>query len=808
MSSTSPTPAPSASPRSSVVGGRRAAARAAPAGSRRGPGRARPPPRARLAPWLLAGLAVLGLGASLTIQRWLGPPSDQVVATFTPPPASLIEAVQKDLSEDTPGAFHRAEARCEEAGARACQAEAILLRALRYGPDDVLLATASSLFSALEEARAWPDEGERRRVRALLALTHGDPEVAHTDLDGDRPRELLYRAWAALALGERDEAATIAARLLGATPGDPAAGLLAYEADPAAPLDDLRRLADAHREHPRIQGALLRALIDDGALVEADTRASVLASSQWVGSQWASASFRAGESALRAELLERRGQLTPALELYDQARAQAPGRRDLLLRRARLLLDAGDHTRLRGDLQADLGRLPGDPELIALLVELELRSGLPRAAEEQIERYLDADLDPGWEALLRGRVALARHEDDEALASFTRARELDPGLLDATLAEAELLNALDRRREASALLADARAHQPSRAARRRLLAVEVKGLIAADKRDLALEILDRALAEDPGNNEARIRRGVLRGELGLDDAARDDLLRVLERAGPITSLIGPLGREYLRAGDDRAAEALIAASVDDRRATPEVTLLAAELAFRRRDLATAENQVHRHLLRHAPEAWRGELLLAEILEARGELAEALVAVSRARPPRPDARVELVAGRLLEASERLPEALARYRRARHLEPRDEEARRRYVSALIAADQATEAIAELRPLVAAGGASPELERLLTRAELAAGQRREALERLDQRLAAAPDDREAMYWRGVVLHEDQRLTPAIDAFTQALDGAGEAPWIDDALERLIAAHEALGETEAAAAARAQRDARRDVR
>ncbi len=743
--------------------------------------RARPGARSS---WLLVGLIVLGLASSLVAHYWA-----RASVEATPAVRASVEVIEAYLSEDTPEAYQEAQVLCVQLGDLGCQAEVLLLRDLRYGPDGVHLRRARILLRELEErgdGGAASASASEVRARALLALRRGALAEADGLLVGDDWRSTLYRGWIAAAAGERGEALALGEELLGERPGDPAAALLVLENDPEARIDDFVRLGDAHPQHPRIQEALVAALIEEGELLWAEKRARRLKPSMR-----SSASFRGGALLLRGELLWRRGLPSQALELYDQAAEQAPDRADVSSRRFRLLLATGDHARLRGELEALAGAAP---EVVALAVELDLRSGLSRIAAERVEELAARGTGDAWVPYLRGLIARESGDVGVALAEFASAKELAPAFTPALVAEAEFLHELGRREEGVALLASERVWADDRASRRRLLRAEVDALISEGRSSEALAALDLALAQDPADNDARTLRGVLRIERGLVDAGREDLLRVEERAGVIAGLIAPLGRLYLREGALDRARALVDDRLEDRRAAVEIILLSAEIAFAAGDLAGSESLVRRYLLRQPEDAWRGVLLQAKIHEAKGELAEAAESIAAVRPPHPDPEVELVAGRIYEASGDVGEALTRYRRVHHYQPSPEH-ELRLARALLANDAVAEAISALERTVEGSQGPDGAHALLAEALAAAGELRRAQAVVEARLGRVAGDAAARYWLGRILDERRRREPAIAALEQALAGVeGEPVWLDDALRRLVRALEAGDEPERA--------------
>lgn len=737
-------------------------------------------------PWALIGVVTLSLCLSLGAHWWASAGTERGRRAV----ASSAELRQIDLTlaADTPEAYQRARVLCDAAGLRLCIAEAALLQALRYGPDPVQTATARAILERLRD-RDEEEDPYLRRVLALEALEAGDLDEASWHLERARgPRADLYRGLVAERRGDRRAAHAAALKVLSEEPGNISARILELESRGALELADLRRLAEAHPEHPGIQRRLIAALIAEGSLREAQQRADRLRAPPR-----AAPAFIAAGDLLRGEIAERRGEYTRALELYDRAAAHAGDRRDLALRRFHLLIAAGDHARLRNELAEALREREDDVEILALKVELDLRTGRAHEAAATQARLAELEEDGPLAPFLAGLLHVERGETDEALDAFAAAREVAPNFDRAVLEEARLLRLLGRSAEALALIQRQRVivgETGDVGARRRLLAAELDVLLALGRRNVALALLDGALTADPGDNEARLRRAVLRLELGHRAAGRDDLLALRARCGEYPGLVGPLGRLYLGEGREDEAESLVAGITGDPRASDDALLLAAEIRLRRGDLTGAGELADRILLQR-PSAWQGHLLRAKLLAARGDPAAALAVIEGVHAPTPSAEIELWTGRLLEANGRPGDALAHYRDAARLDPSLQEALLRHAALLLEGGLGEAAVAELAPLVDAGQGGAAARRLLARARWLAGDPDGALEVLDRVLDGEPDDAEAHYWRGVILDDHRRASRAIGDLEAALTAPAGTPWLADALRRLARAYTLGGDT-----------------
>jgi len=736
-----------------------------------------PAPALQLALVLLSA-ALLDLGW-FYYSRGLGAPERAGAGEMSQKtwPEGYLKTQAQRLDVDRPREYLAALAEAEAVGDPLGRAEAALCMHLRYGPDLVQRSAA-----AVWLRQAGRDDPRAARVAGLAALAAGDLDAAQRLLaDGDDARTHLYRALAAQQRGELDVAARAAAEALAQRPNDTAAALVAATATLAArgdaPLTGLQTALETHPEHPLYQQALLRALIDRGRLAQARTLAAELQ----VPVVGASEAHQAGVQMLKAELAAASGERWHASAQADLALQWAPHHPPTQLAHARLLLALGEHGRAQLAI-TPLTRGPAaDPEALALQAELAIRAGNESVATRAIDRLASLEGPRGRISLLRGRVHALRGRSDEAAAAFAAVLGAAPADVDAAIALAELrvrggaAEPLATIVRAAALLR-AEPGAARRAGLRALNLAHADLLIETGRRDQAVAVLDAALAADPDDNAAQLRRGVLAIEQGRSAAGRVDLLAVWQRTGGFPGLVGPLGRLYLRDGDLRALGGLLQLHALDQQLPDDVMLLRGLLRLAQGDRDAADADIDLVLQRN-PAAWEAHLAKARVLYERDRLPEALAEIRLARPRSPDAEVELWTGKIAERSGKPQEAAAAFRRARQLDPSLLEAAFLHGRSLLAQGLAREAIAELQAVTRDSEAFPAAHLALG---LALREREQLPDALQSFLRAAADPGlvDAHFWAGRTAAELGRLDEAAAQLGRAVAlGSPGAAWLADA-------------------------------
>jgi tetratricopeptide (TPR) repeat protein len=754
-------------------------------------------------PLAYAGLVALGL--ALVASWWFyfsqAQETSLVVGTYASKmlsdPAALRERdelLAPLFDEDTLESYLAAMALAEQHDDPLGRAEAALRIHLRHGPDPVRQAQAEVWLARMTGRESY----RAQRVRGLAAIARGEHRLAQSLLaDADEPGAALYRGLLARETGDFAAAAEHASQAMSLRPGDQTARWLALATELAkdrrATLDPLRTAADQQPPRPALQLLLIDALIDRGRLNEARKRLEALAREP------------GSSDAHQARILLRHARVAVAsveasrgVFAVDEALKLAPHDPEVVHAALRVLIEA-DQARAQQGLTARLRDAPDDREAMLLQAELALRAGNESAATRAIEK-LAAEPELHTESVFfRGRLALLANQADEAARQFLAAASADPPHVRAAIEYARLR---PRESEARALLErlyDLRSRDPSEGARAdlRALALARANLrVELGRREAAVEVLDGALALDPDDNAAQLRRGVLALETGRADAGRVDLLAVYERTGGFPGLIGPLSRLYIRSGELRALEAMLQPLIDSR-APDEVVLALARLRLAQEGLEAAESLTDQILLRD-PNSWEGHLLKAKVLLARGEPELAQAALRLSRPRHPSADVELTAGKIAERSGRLQEALTSYRRAHQLAPTLHEAGYLYGRALLLLGRTQEAVTELTAVTRATEAFPAAFVALGQALHERGNFEEGRRQLQRAVTLAPNQGEAHYWLGRCEFDLELHAEAVLSLGRAIHSAPPGSiWLADAHLWLARASEARGDLTASRAA-----------
>jgi tetratricopeptide (TPR) repeat protein len=751
-------------------------------------------------PGALAYAGLVGLFAALVASFWFHFSRGQEVSLVAGSYAAKVlsdpgairerdERLAALFDDDTMDGYLGAMAVAEQTEDPLGRAEAALRIHLRYGPDPVRESQAKTWLAATVQRESFRAE----RIRGLAAIADGDPATAQGLLAvGAEPGVTLYRGLLALAAGNHATAADYASEAMSLRPGDQAARWLAFAAELAkdrrATLDPLRDAADRQPQRPALQLLLVDALISRGRLAEARARLEALVREPGVSDM-----HQARVLVRHARVAAASVEVSRSVYWADEAIKLAPRDPEVVHASLRVLIEADELARAQQGLTARLRDAPDDLEALVLQAELALRASNESAALRAIEK-LAAETPTLIESMfLRGRLALLTGEVGDAADHFHAAATAEPAHVRAAVEYARLrpreedtLTLLDR-------LYAKRSRDPTERARadlRALALARANVLFELGRREAAVATLDSALAQDPDDNAAQMRRGVLVLDTPRSDAGRVDLLAVYERTGGFAGLIGPLSRLYIRSGELRALEAMVQPHLSDVRAPDEVVLAIARLRLAQDAVEAAESLTDQILLR-SPDSWEGHLLKAKVLLARGEpgLAQAELRLSRPGQPNPD--VELAAGKIAERSGRLQDALANYRRAHQLAPTLHEAGYLYGRALLQLGRAQEAVTELSAVTRATEAFPAAFVALGQAQYERGNFEEARRQLQRAVALAPGLTEAHYWLGRCEHDLQLDAEAAISLGRAVRGAAPGtPWLPDAHLWLARAAEAHGD------------------
>lgn len=760
-----------------------------------------PPPRSRRpqppatptptpAPTLAAYGGLLGLCAAFVALWWLHFSGGEDV----PSAGSLIGHVRKfsspstlqagdlehfeallngDRLEDYQAALTLVEERNDMLG----RAEAALRIHLRYGPDPVREHEAETWLGAVNE----PDDPRALRVRALAALARGDLELAQHLLDSSAgPWSELYRGLVAFESGDFAAAQSLAAAALAQGPEDHAAQWLAFAAaiagDRKTDLDPLRAAVDRETTSTALQLLLIDTLVGRGLFAEARRRLEGI--SRPLGASDAHhASVLMQHARVAAAAVETSRSVYWAEEATRQTTHPEIARAAL-----RLMIDADELGRAQQGLAALLRSAPNDPEALVLQVELALRAGNENAASRAIERLGSHAKMQTTALYYRGRLAVLGARNQDAATHFHAAATAEQPNFQAGIEYARLMTR-SHANEGLALLEHLLAvlrsdrREQMRSDARAVALARVNLLEETDQRRAAMAALDEALADDPDDNAAQLRRGTLRLTDGQLDAGRSDLLAVYHRTGGYPGLIGPLTRLFIRSGEIEDLEKMLQPLLNDARAPDEVALAVAQLRLAQGAVEAADTMADNVLLR-SPSSWEAHLIKSKVHLSRGETAAAQAEIPMARTKQPDAEVELTAGKIHERMGRPQEALNLYRRAFQLDPTLHEARFLYGVMLFQLGKSQDAIVELSAVTKATDAFPAAFVALGRALQERGNPAEALRNFQRASVLKPSLPEASYWLGRSHAERAEHGEAVAALGRATqDAPPDAVWLLDA-------------------------------
>ncbi|MFY0990847.1 tetratricopeptide repeat protein [Halomonas sp. C05BenzN] len=266
------------------------------------------------------------------------------------------------------------------------------------------------------------------------------------------------------------------------------------------------------------------------------------------------------------------GDTASAQRRLDRLAERSPELPALWLTRARLAQEAGDYTRARTAARRGLTITPGDPRLVLMLAQSELRLGNIDAAEAQTDNLLESQAGnqelrlalaqlyleeghpeparrlllpligeadtPALAFYLLGAIAEAEDEIDNALLYY---RQVPPGdeFLPARLSAARMLIDDDRLLDARAFLRIERLRHEAYFTD--LVSLEVELLEREGRADEATVLLDRELERTPNDEQLLYMRAMRAWEGGDLEAMERDLGRIIERDPDNATALNALG---------------------------------------------------------------------------------------------------------------------------------------------------------------------------------------------------------------------------------------------------------------------------
>ncbi|MGH8442567.1 MAG: tetratricopeptide repeat protein [Nevskiaceae bacterium] len=379
------------------------------------------------------------------------------------------------------------------------------LQALEFQPDPELARRAAGLALAA-----------RNEPLALKAARRWQ-ELAPGDAD---PREAVARL--ALRAGKRDEAFKQCEALIRGHAGGPEEGfrqvaqVLSQEGtkkkDALAVMDQLRRkwppLAGALHAH-----SLLALRFGEVALAEASAREAIALKPESRDSLL-----------LLVGVLVKKGDIAAADATFADLLKLGGDAPEARMAYARLLLESEQVDAARRQFEAALAAKSGLHEARFALGLLELERENPDGAEPHFRELLQAPDFAPRAAYYLGRIEDGRNHPAEALRWYEQVTEGDQ-VIEALTRRALALGKLGRIADARALLTDMRRQLPMYSTRLYLAEGEV--LLDAGAGDQALALYERALGEEPGDNDLLYGRSLVHERLKNVGAAEADLRRIL-----------------------------------------------------------------------------------------------------------------------------------------------------------------------------------------------------------------------------------------------------------------------------------------
>ena len=476
---------------------------------------------------------------------------------------------------------------------------------------------AGDYTSALKAARRWA-------------------ELAPSSLEAQQ-----FAAMLSVRAGDADGALPYMERILGLAAEDPSEGfllitsLLAREGDPALATKAMGLLV---AEHPEVasahHGLALMALRSEDfelALGEAERALEIdpdLIDARITG----------------ARALMGLGRPDEALARLEAMLAEMPKHHELRLTYARMLLSLERYDDALVQFEEVAKARPTDGDLLYTIALLSIEAERYEAAETYLKRVLKTGRHVNEGHYYLGRIAEQRGDYKQGIAWYLKVVDGEQRL-DAQFRIATLFGKLGHVDKARDHLAALREHLAEDDALIRAYLVEAQVLRDARAYGDAMEVLNHALLEYPGEPDLLYSRALIAEKLDRLDILEADLLGILERDPDNASAMNALGYT-LADRTDRYQEALdyISRALEQNPDDPAVIDSMGWVQYRLGNLAAAEEYLRRAYAEFPdPEVVAH---LVEVLWVRGTRDEAATILSKALADAPENE------KLLELKERL------------------------------------------------------------------------------------------------------------------------------------------------------------
>ncbi|MGB1699041.1 MAG: tetratricopeptide repeat protein, partial [Nannocystaceae bacterium] len=570
-------------------------------------------------------------------------PSTREAPVVAPPKDASAErdpAVLERLALDTPQGYQQAQALSEQKEDRVGEAESVLLRALRYGPDPVLAAKGLSMIEQL----GTDPRPEIHRVAGLGLLVESKPTEALALFNGEDRRSRLYRAWALHMLDKSAEAFSVIREIAKDAPETDLATALTlaeiqYDAGDPAGLDQLLKLHQANPSHLGICEALLRAEINAGALRNAAELAEALPAIETT-----SEAHQAILVGLRANLAMRKGEVAVAARLYDEAIKRSDNR-DLAVMQLKFSNASGRYRAARQNANRILAENPADIEVLFQGALADIRAGEGEDALKKAAKLseLGAPLKSGE---IQARVLGIRDDRAGLEQLLSELREKDLSFVQPTIAYAE--QQVTRRAFESALrivdthidaLEQINDEMPlKQRSLGRLFLTKASTYRAMSEWSKSLKFAEMALKKYPDDNDALLALGLAQISGGQKKQGEKTLLKLFERTSGYPGLTAPLGHILLKRNRLKELEDIIGSQLlHPEDSSEELVITGARLRLQQGRLEDSRVLID-VVLAMNPTSWEAHMVKGQILIQSGDFPGSLLELELANPKQPSAEL--------------------------------------------------------------------------------------------------------------------------------------------------------------------------
>ncbi len=740
-------------------------------------------------------LSSLATDESVTAETTTKTPVKPVDPVVAPPKGASAErdpAILERLVLDTPQGYQQAQALAEQKEDRVGEAEAVLLRALRYGPDPVLAAKGLSMVSELRN----DPRPEIHRVAGLGHLVQSEPTQALALFDGEDRRSKLYRAWALHELDRHAEALTVSQDIATSADKDDLATALThaeiqYDAGDPKGLEALVKLHETNPSHLGICEALLRAEINAGALRNAAQLADALPSIETT-----SDAHQANLLGLRASLAMRKGEVAVASRLFNEAIKRSDNR-NLVVMQLEFSNAAGRYRATRQNANRFLAEHPKDIEVLFHGALADIRAGEGEDALKKAATLseLGASLKSGE---IQTRVLGIRDDRAGVQKLLTELRDTDMSFVDATLADADLQTSrrkfedahktLDQHIEVLEAMTENMPLKDKSLSRLHLERAKVYASMS--EWGNSQQAAKRALKKYPNENDAMLALGVAQINGGQKKSGEKALLSLFERTAGYPGLTAPLGKILLKRNRLKELEDIIGSQlVHPEDSSEELVIAGARLRLRQEKMKEATKLVD-VVLAMNPTSWEAHMVKGQILIRSGDFAGGLLELELANPKRPSAELEMWRGQSFEYNGRIKEATMAYQRAVAIDPLYDEAAALFGRQLAYAGSAKKALEILEPLTQRSKQYPYAFTAIGFSKRDLGDTKGALKAFERAAALDGGDFEPLYWAGRLYGNANKHKDVIRTLGKARKLiTKDDPYFFDLLKRLGHAQEAQG-------------------